>query len=740
MRIFYLTGILLAFGAGVLISAPLTEKETLDKAKTYIDARMFDDAKDLLLEFMADHPASADLYLYLGVSYLKKFEQLNPGMRTITKFFSTSNVDKALEYFDKSLEFDPDRMETLFYQGVAYSMDGRYPEALLYLEEVKKRDDQYIDPFFGNVWFQLGEVYRGVKNFDKALEAYQLGAVIDVEDSWPIYQLSFVYMELDKPGEASEAYYAGLNSIDDPLNLEKIYYEIIDVMSKSEQTQWDRLSGNAEKGLFIKGFWKKRDPNPTDLVNERLIEHYRRLYHVRTHFAAAEKRGYDDRGAIYLRLGEPDDRFMGISKGIGASDNESWSYESLKKNLCYDFVSVGGIFRTVPSLLEAVSGESHIEGLIDMYEERSYISPYYTRVAIKLRGVKDGQTLGILNQNEGGGSQINPGELAAASNRINVAANLILQNQLGLDLTTVQYQMEDKEVFNYNYGAPHLPVNFNVASFRSEKKGFSRFEFYVVTPFSLLNFTPAITGDMLKSTISLKLVIYDDEYSELESFSKDYNLTASSQNDVELFSFLEQIDMDLKPGKYVMAFEIRNNQNEKVGIYKFSVYTRDYNTDSLTISDIEIAKSVEPVLTKERFIKPNTNLNVIPNPAAAILKTKPLFIFYEIYGLTLNDNGKSRYEVSYKLKMLDTKKSFFGNLAGIFSKPEEISTTSSNIREGNSVTQYEYIAFDISDLPEGQAELEVLVKDLNSGHLTRSLKLMTVVKEVEQQKFADDGE
>ena len=54
------------------------------------------------------------------------------------------------------------------------------------------------------------------------------------------------------------------------------------------------------------------DPTPTTGVNERRVEHYRRVHYARLNFAEGisqwDGRGWDRRGDVYIRFGHPDHR------------------------------------------------------------------------------------------------------------------------------------------------------------------------------------------------------------------------------------------------------------------------------------------------------------------------------------------------------------------------------------------------------------------------------------------------
>ncbi|MFQ5630031.1 MAG: GWxTD domain-containing protein, partial [bacterium] len=58
----------------------------------------------------------------------------------------------------------------------------------------------------------------------------------------------------------------------------------------------------------IKTFWIEKDPTPTTVLNERLIEHWQRIAYARKNFNKTNSAPYgtDDRGPIYVKYGKPD--------------------------------------------------------------------------------------------------------------------------------------------------------------------------------------------------------------------------------------------------------------------------------------------------------------------------------------------------------------------------------------------------------------------------------------------------
>jgi len=74
---------------------------------------------------------------------------------------------------------------------------------------------------------------------------------------------------------------------------------------------YERASAG-ERVRLLRKFWVMLDPTPTTEVNERRVEHFRRVYQARLNFAEGIKaqhgRGWDRRGDITIRFGAPDHR------------------------------------------------------------------------------------------------------------------------------------------------------------------------------------------------------------------------------------------------------------------------------------------------------------------------------------------------------------------------------------------------------------------------------------------------
>ncbi|MSS71615.1 MAG: GWxTD domain-containing protein [Candidatus Latescibacteria bacterium] len=109
---------------------------------------------------------------------------------------------------------------------------------------------------------------------------------------------------------------------------ERAFYEDIRLVAYPEEMAEYGAAVNGQREAFLKRFWGQRDPNLLTEVNERHLEHYRRVWYARQNFAA-RKQPLDRRGEVYIRFGEPDHR----SRSNMANFRQSLEVQRIKEKM-----------------------------------------------------------------------------------------------------------------------------------------------------------------------------------------------------------------------------------------------------------------------------------------------------------------------------------------------------------------------------------------------------------------------
>ena len=177
---------------------------------------------------------------------------------------------------------------------------------------------------------------------------------------------------------------------------------------------------------------------------------------------------------------------------------------------------------------------------------------------------------------------------------------------------------------------------------------------------------------------------------------------------------IDELALRVPPGKYHLGVEVRDRSRNLLGAYTREMAVEAYTDDALGLSDIELAGSV----TEDASSKTKGGRRVVPMPSRTYLPGQPVTIYYEVYGLTFDELGQTRYQMDYKISPRKGKPlsvtilRAIGRLLGIEQKKV---VTISYEQVGATNTEYNYLEIDISGSEAGRYELEVAVTDLNAG-------------------------
>jgi GWxTD domain-containing protein len=223
--------------------------------------------------------------------------------------------------------------------------------------------------------------------------------------------------------QGAKHYYEGA-AFDDTLSVPLYRKDLSYIATAQELAEFDAASGSG-RVAWLQQFWNGRDQASLRGTNERLKEHYRRLYYVRRNFMlASPNRHYqieeiyhsgstefDDRGMIYLKHGDPTDRAS--LTGADIEPNESWRYARPDGDLIFNFVSREDVqdFKLVESLLDILGYATavQLEGSETplafnpvterLLSSREQLSPVYT----KMKGAGSGSVGRYLSEERASG-------------------------------------------------------------------------------------------------------------------------------------------------------------------------------------------------------------------------------------------------------------------------------------------------------------------------------------------------
>lgn len=242
------------------------------------------------------------------------------------------------------------------------------------------------------VWLVLGRVFRQADSTERALQAF------DTYVSQPGVDLSVGQLErarslfaLGRNEEGTLAYYRG--AADPSPAARKLYRKDLSWIADSAAlAKFDSTAG-ADLPAMLADFWHQRETESGRPNGTRLPDHYKRwdIAERRYKLYPALQQQWDfgqiyrtmesdvdDRGVVYIRHGEPDDKATFIHEGI--PPNESWAYHRPGHDLLLHFVQslTASGWRLVDGLSQLATSPCQIPGLLD---SRAALDPMYQRFA-----------------------------------------------------------------------------------------------------------------------------------------------------------------------------------------------------------------------------------------------------------------------------------------------------------------------------------------------------------------------
>jgi len=305
---------------------------------------------------------------------------------------------RAQAALSRAISLDPSMAELM--EGEAFAARRRQPaRAAVVLDAVRQASQgraagAAVQPVLGRLEREFGDPQAALKAFETFLPRSGRARGHTLLE---VARTRFLLGRAD----GAQPYYEGA-VFDDTLTVQAYRRDIALVAADSELRVFDLATGQA-RAAFLRTFWRLRDAADLRDEGERLREHYRRVYLARRSFpgltpvagrdpalrVALREPPVDDRGAIYIRHGEPDDRVR--MSALGVEPNESWRYTSDAGDQVLHFVARNDPeqFRLVESLFDVADAAGNlpaaarspvaVEGQEMLLRSRTSLSPFYQR-------------------------------------------------------------------------------------------------------------------------------------------------------------------------------------------------------------------------------------------------------------------------------------------------------------------------------------------------------------------------
>ena len=618
-----------------------------------------------------------------------------------------------------------------------------------------------LDHYFGHVierfpdhydaHFKLGVFYESLRYYDKAMKAYSRQMAVNPAHPITPSRLAHVAMRLKAAGEETysldELQAMAKTKPKDYLPLlaqtciergefaraQKAFEQYFQVLDPTDRAYYQDLSliAPAEvlaklKGAFgrslsrlRKVFWLEADPTPTTPVNERRVEHYRRVYFARSNFAEGLEewhgRGWDRRGDVYIRLGHPDHRTW--SDYLVFETDEKVAKVKNRLNM----IAANALDEVLPTKhIHAQSSSSYGYGAGPETAELRGVPTF--PVPRRRSVMRDGSELGYkweswIYADIDGGIEITfldptgNGFFDFAPIPPN-SPNHALWTRLAPEKVVAQVVNRTPSVYRHDYGGDPMDFYLYEANFRASERE-TKMEVYMAVPIAAL--TPASRGGKSYAMLDREIAVYDRSLKPVFRDSVRVAQALSGPTDQGTL-IVDQATTALPPGQYFLAAQVRDPISQKIQVHKTYVTVPSFRGDALALSDLELAGQI---VEKEetaggKFQK--GDLQVVPLPSKTFAKAQEVYLYYEVYNLTRDAFGQTRYRIEYALiGMPSTGTRLIRGLGRLLGQtPRADGIQISYEHTGTATWEPLYIALDIPQNSEEQLKIEVVVTDLNA--------------------------
>ena len=750
------------------------ESDELDAAKDELDAALRIQKKTPvaihwwgMIDLKSGKPRDAERKFLKAARMDRKLALPHKGLGDAYRVMKNRRMD-ALESYREALKLDPTYVEAQYSLATLYmAVSTRSIAPLgflspLYVSRGRKALERTLDldPNHPRANHDLGMLYEvGLKNVEKAITYYVKQVEVDPSHTPTIDRLGRSYFKTEKFGEgvvtfnhlirnhpemkeaaqpimamlqatleinngqykrAQETFDLFIGTL--PPEEQTVYYDVTYVASFDDQDYYKTLSVT-EQADYRRRFWKQRDSDPTTTENERLVEHYRRVLHARTHFGEA-KFPWDRRGEIYIRYGDPDDRqTFTFSVGEKSQSNQgsrrttgAATFESLSNDI-RDAAQSNSIERHA----FAPTGNSRVDAIREMnFQQRYQLGVEASTVGISAYRaeswvyVPTNVELFFIDQLNNGVFDF---PLMTESRNVREFAR---QGQFHPARLAAELIRTTPEIYQHDFGGEPLQFFYDVVSFQGEG---NRSEIEVAIGLPIYQLGAQSDGRGVETSMEARLILQDDAWFEAAKttahfgpFQRPAELGTSGQG-VALNTF--QLSFSAMAGEYQLAAAVRDAATRKIGIYHKGVDIDSYTSPDLMISDLKLASNITPTIKKRGpFIR--NGLEIVPNPTHTYPGNRLVHVYYELYNLKKGDGGLTSFRTDVSVTTVEKKRSAAGRLLSTFGslinetqQDNHLTVSLEDASDESNISRY--TAMDLSESPPGEYIVDITVTDLLDG-------------------------
>lgn len=339
----------------------------------------------------------------LGLAELAQGEHSAMAIENLRQQLGIDYLSKAARAFAQATQADPSfAFATIDLANAALAQRIR-PRLRVALEAVRLASASSAGRVPA-VQLARGRVEREVGETDSALAAFRAHLAVGGDSGVGLFELARTLFLANRPAAAESIYYAGARTAQSVAAVAMYRGDFHYLADSNELAGFDAQPDPAARAAWLARFWGRRDVAEARDPGERLAEHNRRWFHAQRSFRLVSRHRhyditevfrsgqaeFDDRGVIYLRHGEPDQRAMFPSDMTRVQPNQSWLYRRTEGDVVFHFVARDDAadYKLVESLVDALGFRAAVQaagrpdaGITELYASREQFGGTYARLA-----------------------------------------------------------------------------------------------------------------------------------------------------------------------------------------------------------------------------------------------------------------------------------------------------------------------------------------------------------------------
>jgi GWxTD domain-containing protein len=274
------------------------------------------------------------------------------------------------------------------------------------------------------------------------------------------------------------------------------------------------------------------------------------------------------------------------------------------------------------------------------------------------------------------------------------------------------------ERYVFPHGGRQLELPHMIAQFRdTQNPDSTRLEIYFGIVDSSLYGAP-------QSSLRRGLFFFDENWNEVRHWREKRRLAhAASPYPIDRWP------VSMKPGAYRLSLEVMDSTSGRSGAERERLAVENFSSAQLSMSSIvlAVADSSNPHLILYR----ENEVTLTPSLSQEFSAGQPIYVYYEIYNLTLDAKGQSHYRLEYVVEPVQEHPSFVSRavvrLGKIFGLRRQSTVIGSSF-EASGARQEErlYQSVEILGQPSGQYALTLRLSDRISGQSTSRRAIFTI--------------